>query len=84
MAGSITADAAILRYTLYMGPLNWLILVLGVLHLITALLQQTPLQNFLNFCCWSKARAIDLAPIAPKAQQVMAPPGWRPSVPSMR
>ncbi|MEX5688193.1 toxin VasX [Pseudomonas silesiensis] len=69
LAGSITVEAAILRYTLYMGPLNWLILGLGVLHLITALLKQTPLQNFLNFCCWSKARAIDLAPIAPKAQQ---------------
>ena len=68
LAGSITADAAILRYTLYMGPLNWLILALGVLHLITTLLKQTPLQNFLNFCCWSKERAIDLAPIAPKAQ----------------
>lgn len=69
LAGSITVDAAILRYTLYMGPLNWLILVLGVLHLITTLWKQTPLQNFLNFCCWSKERAIDLAPIAPKAQQ---------------
>jgi hypothetical protein len=69
LAGSITAEAAILRYTLYMGPLNWLILVLGVLHLITTVLKQTPLQNFLSFCCWSKARAIDLEPIAPKAQQ---------------
>ncbi|WP_162530192.1 MULTISPECIES: toxin VasX [unclassified Pseudomonas] len=69
LAGSITAEAAILRYTLYMGPLNWLILMLGVLHLITTFLQQTPLQNFLNFCCWSKERAIDLEPIAPKAQQ---------------
>ena len=69
LAGSITAEAAILRYTLYMGPLNWLILVLGILHLITTFLQQTPLQNFLNFCCWSKARALDLEPIAPKAQQ---------------
>lgn len=69
LAGSITVEAAISRYTLYMGPLNWLILVLGVLHLITTFLKQTPLQNFLNFCCWSKARAIDLEPIAPKAQQ---------------
>ena len=69
LAGSITTEAAILRYTLYMGPLNWLILVLGVLHLITTVLQQTPLQNFLSFCCWSKARATDLEPIAPKAQE---------------
>jgi hypothetical protein len=69
LAGSVTVDAAILRYTLYMGPVNWIILVLGVLHLITTLLQQTPLQNFLNFCCWSKVRANDLEPIAPKAQE---------------
>jgi hypothetical protein len=69
LAGSITVDVAILRYTLYMGPLNWLILILGVLHLITSLLQKTPLQNFLNNCCWSKARANDLQPIPPKAQQ---------------
>ncbi|POA65032.1 hypothetical protein C1890_33855, partial [Pseudomonas sp. DP16D-R1] len=62
LAGSITVDVAILRYTLYMGPLNWLILILGVLHLITSLLQKTPLQNFLNNCCWSKARANDLQP----------------------
>jgi len=69
LAGSITAEAAILRYTLYMGPVNLLILMLGLLHLITTVFQQTPLQNFLSFCCWSKARAIDLEPIAPKAQQ---------------
>jgi hypothetical protein len=69
LAGFIEVDVAILRYTLYMGPLNWIILMLGVLHLITSLLQQTPLQNFLNHCCWSKARAKDLQPIPPKAQQ---------------
>jgi hypothetical protein len=69
LAGSITVEVAILRYTLYMGPLNWLILMLGVLHLVTSVLQQTPLQNFLNHCCWSKARANNLLPIPPKAQQ---------------
>ena len=69
LAGSITVETAILRYTLYLGPLNWLIAVLGVLHLITWVFEQTPLQNFLNFCCWSKARALDLAPIAAKAQE---------------
>ena len=69
LAGSITVEVAILRYTLYMGPLNWLILMLGVLHLITSIMQKTPLQNFLNNCCWSKARAKDLQPIPPKAQQ---------------
>lgn len=69
LAGSITVETAILRYSLYMGPLNWLIAVLGVLYLINWYFQQTPLQNFLNFCCWSKARAGNLEPIAPQAQQ---------------
>lgn len=69
LAGSITVEAAILRYTLYMGPLNWMIGVLGLIYLIAWINQQTPLQNFLNDCCWSKARAGDLQPIAPKAQQ---------------
>ncbi|WP_256592634.1 toxin VasX [Pseudomonas sp. 43NM1] len=68
LAGSITADVAILRFTLYMGPLNWVILALGVLYIIARILEQTPLQNFLNYCCWSKARASDLTAIAPKAQ----------------
>ncbi|WP_242486621.1 toxin VasX [Pseudomonas sp. TH49] len=69
LAGSITAEVAILRYTLYMGPLNWIILGLGVLYLTAWIFEKTPLQNFLNNCCWSKTRAIDLDPIAPKAQQ---------------
>ncbi|MFJ2467566.1 hypothetical protein, partial [Pseudomonas sp. NPDC087615] len=68
LAGSITAEVAILRYTLYMGPLNWIILGLGVLYLTAWIFEKTPLQNFLNNCCWSKARANDLEPIAPKAQ----------------
>ena len=58
-----------MRYTLYMGPLNWIIAGLGVLYLTAWIFEKTPLQNFLNNCCWSKARAIDLDPIAPKAQQ---------------
>ncbi|MBX9408939.1 hypothetical protein K5E40_25040 [Pseudomonas baetica] len=69
LAGSITAEVAILRYTLYMGPLNWIILGFGALYLTAWLFEKTLLQNFLNNCCWSKARAIDLDPIAPKAQQ---------------
>ncbi|WP_256735466.1 toxin VasX [Pseudomonas sp. dw_612] len=68
LAGSITVEVAILRYTLYMGPLNWIIFGLGLLYAIAWIFQQTPLQNFLNFCCWSKGRAQDLAPISPKAQ----------------
>ncbi|UIN57015.1 MULTISPECIES: toxin VasX [Pseudomonas] len=69
LAGAITVDVAILRYTLYMGPLNWIIAGLGLLYLTAWIFEKTPLQNFLNNCCWSKARAIDLGPIAPKAQQ---------------
>ncbi|SKB06964.1 hypothetical protein SAMN05421862_1303 [Pseudomonas extremaustralis] len=69
LAGLVAVEAAILRYTLFMGPLNWIIAVLGVLYLITWFFQQTPLQNFLNFCCWSKARAGNLGPIAAQAQQ---------------
>lgn len=68
LAGSITVEFAILRYTLYMGPLNWILFGLGVSYLIATIMQQTPLQNFLNFCCWSKGRAHDLAAIPPKAQ----------------
>ncbi|APC19291.1 hypothetical protein BLL42_19525 [Pseudomonas frederiksbergensis] len=52
-----------------MGPLNWIIAALGALYLTAWLFERTPLQTFLNFCCWSKARAIDLEPIAPNAQQ---------------
>ncbi|WP_256578051.1 MULTISPECIES: hypothetical protein [unclassified Pseudomonas] len=62
-------DVAILRYTLYMGPVNWVIAALGVLYLTAWIFEKTPLQHFLSTCCWSKARAGDLAPIAPKAQQ---------------
>ncbi|WP_085741410.1 toxin VasX [Pseudomonas sp. R5(2017)] len=69
LAGSITVDVAILRYTLCMGPLNWVIAALGVLYLTAWIFEKTPLQYFLSTCCWSKARAGDLAPIAPKAQQ---------------
>ncbi|MDI3398420.1 hypothetical protein QLG12_09420 [Pseudomonas sp. V88_4] len=69
LAGSITAETAILRYTLYMGPLNWIIAGLGLLYLTAWIFEKTPLQNFLSSCCWSRGRANDLEPIAPKAQQ---------------
>lgn len=69
LAGLVEVEAAIMRYSLRMGPLNWVIAVLGVLYLVTWFFQQTPLQNFLNFCCWSKARASNLDPIAAKVQQ---------------
>ncbi|MDR6917513.1 hypothetical protein J2X66_004392 [Pseudomonas sp. 3296] len=69
LAGLVEVEAAIMRYSLCMGPLNWIMFVLGVLYLITWFFQQTPLQNFLNYCCWSKARAGNQEPIATKAQQ---------------
>ncbi|MFW9084683.1 hypothetical protein ACOI7N_09000, partial [Pseudomonas sp. P2758] len=69
LAGLIEGETAIMRYSLRMGPLNWVIAVLGALYLISWIFQQTPLQNFLNFCCWSKARAKNLDPIAAKVQQ---------------
>ncbi|HEX4551428.1 toxin VasX [Pseudomonas sp.] len=69
LAGSITTEVAILRYSLYMGPVNWIIAGLGLVYLTAWFFEKTPLQNFLNHCCWSKNRAGDLAPIAPKAQQ---------------
>jgi len=69
LARFIEVEVAIMRYTLYMGPLNWIIAALGVLYLISWFFQQTPVQNFLNFCCWSKARARNLEPIPAKAQQ---------------
>ena len=69
ITGGITASAAVGGYLLLMGPLNILIAVLGVLYLIAWYFQQTPMQNFLNYCCWSKSRASDLSPITCDAQQ---------------
>ncbi|WP_339437860.1 toxin VasX [Pseudomonas sp. EA_15y_Pfl1_P104] len=69
LAGLVEVEAAIMRYSMCMGPLNWIMFVLGVLYFVTWFFQQTPLQNFLNYCCWSKARAGNLEPIAAKAQQ---------------
>ncbi|MES2870737.1 MAG: hypothetical protein V4749_14335 [Pseudomonadota bacterium] len=69
LAGTMTAKAAIAGFALWMGPLNLLIAVLGVLYLITWYFQQTPMQNFLNYCCWSKARARNLSPLSFDAQQ---------------
>ncbi|MFK7606240.1 MULTISPECIES: toxin VasX [unclassified Pseudomonas] len=69
LAGVMTAKAAIAAYALWMGPLNLLVAVLGVLYLIAWYFQQTPIQKFLNSCCWSKARASDLSPITIENQQ---------------
>jgi len=69
LAGTLTAEAAMAGFSLWMGPLSFLLAVLGVLYLIAWFLQQTPMQNFLNYCCWSKARASDLGPLSFAAQQ---------------
>ncbi|MCU1727256.1 hypothetical protein NTD86_09690 [Pseudomonas sp. 7P_10.2_Bac1] len=69
ITGGLTVSAAVSGYLFLMGPLNCLIAVLGVLYLIAWYFQQTPMQNFLNNCCWSKSRAGDINPIASDAQQ---------------
>lgn len=56
------------RYLILLGPINYLLLVLGALYLITWYFQQKPMQNFLNYCCWSKKRARDFSPISSEAQ----------------
>jgi len=69
VSGGLTVSAAVGGYLLWMGPLNLLIVVLGVLYLIAWYFQQTPMQSFLNNCCWAKSRARDLMPINLDAQQ---------------
>lgn len=69
VSGGVTVSAAVGGYLLWMGPLNLLIAVLGVLYLIAWYFQQSPMQSFLNNCCWSKSRARDLSPINLDAQQ---------------
>lgn len=59
--GVVVANANYLRW---IGPVNLLLAVLGVLYLIAWFMKQTPLQNFLDYCCWSKLRAKDLSAIA--------------------
>lgn len=69
VSGGLTVSAAVGGYLLWMGPLNLLVAVLGVLYLIAWYFQQTPMQSFLNNCCWAKSRARDLNPINLDAQQ---------------
>ena len=69
LSGNLSAAVALSRFLFWMGPLNYLIAVLGVLYLIAWYFQQTSMQNFLDSCCWSKLRAKDLSPINFDAQQ---------------
>ncbi|MEE4688673.1 toxin VasX [Pseudomonas alliivorans] len=68
LLGVISVDAAMAGFTLWMGPITWIIAILGVIYLVAWYLQQTPLQNFLQYCCWSKGRAQDFSPISVKQQ----------------
>lgn len=68
LLGIISVDAATAGFMVWMGPLIWIIALLGVLYLIAWYLQQTPLQNFLSNCCWSRQRAHDQSPISQKRQ----------------
>lgn len=56
------------RYLMFMGPVNYLLLVLGMLYLVVWYMRQTPMQNFLDYCCWSKKRASDMSPISSVGQ----------------
>ena len=69
ISGNVTAEVALLRFAFWMGPLNFLLAVLGVLYLIAWYFQQTAMQKFLNDCCWSKSRAKELGPISFDEQQ---------------
>ncbi|KMN04051.1 toxin VasX [Pseudomonas helleri] len=69
VSGGLTVSAAVGGYLILMGPLNLLVAVLGVLYLIAWYFQQTPMQNFIYNCCWSKFRAGDLSPISSKDQR---------------
>lgn len=70
LAGKISIEAAILKFAVWMGPLNYLIAVLGVLYLVAWYFQQTPMQNFLSGCCWGRSRARDFNPTSLSEQQI--------------
>ena len=48
------------RYLFWMGPVNYLMAILGVVYLVAWYLQQTPMHGFLATCCWSKGRSTDM------------------------
>lgn len=57
-----------IRYLRFMGLLNYLLVILGVLYIVAWLMRQTPLQNFLDNCCWSKGKARNLSAIPSSVQ----------------
>ena len=56
------------RYLRIMGPINYLLAMLGVLYVVAWIMRQTPLQAFLDNCCWSKSKAWDLSAIPLRVQ----------------
>ncbi|PWB33990.1 hypothetical protein DCO48_08400 [Pseudomonas sp. SDI] len=69
LLGLSTVGAAIVGYSLWVAPVLIAVAGLGVLYFITWLFQQTPLQRFLDDCCWSKNKARNLEPIVIEAQR---------------
>lgn len=65
----IDTTTAISRYRLGMGPINLLLLGLGVAYFYSWWKQATPVQSFLAGCCWSKFRTLKYEKI-PSAEQV--------------
>lgn len=70
LAGKLSIETAVLRFAVWMGPLNYLIAVLGVLYLVAWYFQQTSMQKFLSGCCWGRLRARDFNPISLSEQQI--------------
>lgn len=64
--GIVFANAG---YLMWLGPVNYLLAILGMFYLVVWYMSQTPMQNFLNYCCWSKERARGLPPISLEAQE---------------
>ncbi len=68
MANRITTAQAIRYFRLGMGPINLLLLGLGVGYLHAWARQATPMQNYLAGCCWSKTRAYKHETLEPETQ----------------
>ena len=69
IVGNLTGEMALRSFLFWMGPLNFLMAVLGVLYLVAWFFQQAVMQNFLSSCCWGYSRAKDLSSISFDDQQ---------------
>ena len=68
VVGNYSVMLAEVSYLRWIGPVNLLLAVFGVMYVIAWVMQQTPLQNFLSNCCWSKMRARDMSAISSEAR----------------